>query len=174
MSEGKNISQEFPQLHTQRLRLRAMANADADGYAELLSDPETYPYITESGPVRSTEISARIRGNVAAFGAGRHIYWSVEFDGHFVGFVALHGFLHACPALSYAIRPAWRRQAIALEALRTVCDYAFSSLDVQELVARTHYENKASAQLLLRLGFRDVGPVATPEGQRREFRVSAA
>ncbi|MHC4848774.1 MAG: NUDIX domain-containing protein, partial [Planctomycetota bacterium] len=51
------------ELRTERLLLRAMRPEDRAGYAELLADPGTHPFITESGPVPESDIPARIRQN---------------------------------------------------------------------------------------------------------------
>lgn len=163
----------FPELHTERLTLRGMDSTDADGYAELLSDPGTHPFITESGPVPVREIPDRIRRNRHAFQARSHLYWSIEWSGEFVGYVALHDAWSPRPVLSYAIRPAWRRRGVAAEALRAVCRHAFAVLEVRHLIARTHERNVPSAQLLLGLGFRESASVVTPQGPRREFELSA-
>lgn len=144
------------ELRTDRLWLRAMRAADEVGYAELLADPGTHPFITESGPVPASDIAARIRRNRDSVDA---TYWAVEHDGEFVGYVALHD-----RTLSYAVRPAWRRQGIAREALAAVCKL------VPEPVARTHLDNEPSARLLAGLGFREHGVVQTDFGPRREFR----
>jgi RimJ/RimL family protein N-acetyltransferase len=162
------------ELHTKRLLLRAMEPADADGYAELLSDPETHPLITESGPVPRSEIPERIRRNRELSSAGTEVYWSIDLAGVFVGYVALHGANARVSALSYAIRPAWRRRGLAQEALEAICRECRANSRTRELVARTHNKNEASPRLLLQLGFEEVDRVDTPFGQRREFKLIAA
>jgi RimJ/RimL family protein N-acetyltransferase len=165
---------EFSQLNTERLVLRTMECSDAEGYAELLSDPSTHPFITESGPVPSAEIPERIRRNRDSSAAGTNLYWSIELDGVFVGYVALHGADASISALSYATRPAWRRQGIAREALEAICQSCRSGSPNKDLVARTHEKNTPSAELLLQLGFGEIGTVDTPQGRRREFKLLAA
>lgn len=173
MGAGED-SVDFPELHTKRLLLRAMAPGDADGYAELLSDPETHPFITESGPVPRSGIAERIRSNREISEAGTQIYWSIDLGGEFVGYIALHNAKADESALSYAIRPVWRRRGLAREALDAVCQKCRAELPSRVLVARTHKENEASARLLLTLSFDELGVVDTPFGQRREFKLAAA
>jgi len=164
----------FPELHTKRLVLRAMELTDADGYAELLSDPETHPFITEAGPVPRSEIPERIRRNRELSSTGTQLYWSIDLAGVFVGYVALHSANAPVSALSYAIRPAWRRRGLAHEALEAVCRECRASSPIRELEARTHSENEASARLLLQLGFEELSTVDTPFGQRRGFKLVVA
>ncbi len=160
-----------PELHTKRLLLRAMELVDAYGYAELLSDPETHPFITESGPVPRSEIPERIRRIRELSAAGTEIYWSIDLAGVFVGYVALHSANAHVSAISYATRPAWRRRGLAREALEAICRECRANSPSRELVARIHNENEASARLLLGLGFEEVGSVDTPFGQRRGFKL---
>lgn len=159
----------FPELSTERLHLRAMVAEDADGYSELLADPGTHPFITESGPIHATEVPGRIRRNLEAFRSRQHIYWSAELEGQFVGYVALHGAWQPSPAISYAVREAWRRRGVASEAVAAVREHAFSKLGARELIARTHIGNDASVRLLVSLGFLESQIAETPGGPRREF-----
>ena len=169
--EGRTgMSHPFPVLISDRILLRAMRESDADGFRELLTDPSTYPRILESGPDPDAE--ARITRNIAAFSEGKSVYWSIDLAGTFVGVIAAHGELSEAPVLSYAIRPDWRRQGIAREALSTVCRFLFERIDASEVIARTHLDNEPSAALLLREGFRECGLVDWSGEPRREFRIT--
>jgi ribosomal-protein-alanine N-acetyltransferase len=165
---------DFPRLETARLILRPMQAMDAHGYGELLSDETTFPYISDSGPVAASEIPSRISRNNERFVQGRAIYWALEHKGSFIGFVALHEPSERAPALSYAIRKQWRRRGFATEALEAICNYAFSLLACEQLVARAHLDNDASEALLLRAGFVHTGVVSVAAGDRNEFRRAAA
>lgn len=164
----------YPDLHTDRLRLRALGPADTEGYGELLADPDTYPFITDSGPVGRSQIPARLSRIQQAREEGHAIYWAIEFRDRFVGYIALHGPDDASPALSYAVSPAERRQGIGSEAIGAVQDFVRDRLAASELIARTHESNEASQALLHALGWRDLGVVDTREGRRREFRKPLA
>lgn len=150
-----------------RLRLRPFEDGDLAGYAELLSDPEAHPFIVEGGPLPAAEAAARLDALRAATSS---THWALEFEGAFVGYVALHDHDAPSPALSFALRSAWRRRGLALEALEAVA----RAFPHQELVARTQAENAPSAALLLRAGFREAGSVECAQGPRREFRRAAA
>lgn len=164
----------FPRLKTSRLILRAMESADAEGYGELLSDQTAYHYITDSGPISAAQIPDRISRNHELFVQDRAIYWALEYEASFIGYVALHAPTEPASVLSYAIRRRWRRQGFAAEALDAICHYAFSALGVRELVARTHLDNRSSASLLVKLGFLRRGVVSVTDGVRDEFRLTVA
>jgi RimJ/RimL family protein N-acetyltransferase len=51
------------------------------------------------------------------------------------------------------VRPAWG-QGVATEAGRSVLAYGFGRLGIDPIVAVTHPENRASQQVLRKLGFR--------------------
>ncbi len=139
-----------------------------------LFEPGVFPMITESGPVPGSEIPQRIPRNVESPRSEGNIYWSLDFDGTFIGYVALHGAEDSLPVISYAIRASYRRQGFAFGDVSAVRDHALSRSSVSALVARTHTTNQASAALLRRLGFSDHGEIQSPQGTRREFRFAAA
>lgn len=151
-----------------------MLPADANGLAELLSDPGTYPFLSHSGPVPRGKVPGRIRRYRWATWLGRAAYWSIEFEGEFVGYVALHAAPGRRIALSYAVRPTWRRRGVARESIEAVLAYTRSVTRDTTIVARTHCGNAPSAALLERVGFTDAGTVRTPLGVRREFHWPAA
>ncbi|MEO1619834.1 MAG: GNAT family N-acetyltransferase [Cyanobacteria bacterium J06632_3] len=163
-------SANLPRLQTSRLILRAMKQTDAEGYGELLSDETAYPYISDAGQVSAAQIPEKILRNNQLFEQGKAIYWALEYEGCFIGYVALHSPAKRSPALSYAVRRHWRRQGFAAEALAAICEYAFSTLGCQEIMARTHLGNSASEDLLVQLGFLKVGVVHSDAGDRTEFR----
>lgn len=163
----------FPRLETSRLILRAIAPADTEAYGELLSDETAYPYITDSGPISAVQVPDRISRHQELFVQGRAIYWALEYEESFIGYVALHGPNEPTPALSYAVRNRWRRQGFAAEALDAICRYAFSELGSRELIARTHLDNRPSAALLVQLGFLHTGVISGKGGERDEFRLTA-
>lgn len=168
---GRTILQAmpaFPILTTRRLTLREMRLSDADGYTALLTDSAEGYFITDV-PLAATGVPAKIESNQRAYLAGTSLYWSLEFQQRFVGFVALHLREPKSPALSYAISKSWRRRGFAREAIVAVAHYSFEALDAERVVAHTHLENVASAALVRSLGFKEVAPVRSPHGPRRRF-----
>lgn len=53
--------------------------------------------------------------------------------------------------------PAQRRKGYASEALKLLCDYCFTHLDLHQVYANITLDNKNSAQLFENLGFKKVG-----------------
>lgn len=136
-------------------------------------DATAYPYITDSGPISTAKVPNRICRNQVLFIQGRSIYWALEYQASFIGYVALHNPNKPTLVLSYAICSQWRRQGFAAEAIAAVCRYAFLALGSSEVVARTHLHNQPSASLLVKLGFVHTGVVSVNDGERHEYRQRA-
>jgi RimJ/RimL family protein N-acetyltransferase len=157
----------LPRLSTPRLQLREMQDTDTASYAELLM--EELAYFVADAPIVADEVPARIQRNRQACDEGRALYWSIEHQRQFAGFIALHQPTSGTPILGYAIAQRWRRQGFASEALRAVTQYAFAELGSSRVIAYTHLENIPSAALLQSLGFEYEGIVERPLGQRRMY-----
>lgn len=131
------------------------------------------PYITDSGHISAAQVPDLISRNQTLFVQGRAIYWALEYQASFIGYVALHSPDEPTPALSYAICRRWRRQGFAAEAIAAVCRYAFLALGAREVVARTHLHNQPSALLLVKLGFVHTGVVSVNGEEHNEFKRRA-
>ncbi len=171
MNTPQHYPSTFPTLSTQRLLLRAMEPRDQEGYAELLTEPKTFAWITDHGPVARRDVLPKIQRNRAAF-AQQHLYWTLEHSQQFLGYIALHNASSQTASLSYAIRSFWRRKGFASEAHGCVISYAQTTLPCQQLHARTHVPNCASQQLLLSLGFSRGETLQTALGPRETFTLS--
>jgi RimJ/RimL family protein N-acetyltransferase len=69
----------------------------------------------------------------------------------------------AHPDLGFAFLPKYRGQGYALEAARAVCEFAYETLNLPEILAICSPSNVASANLLRNVGFINVGTVNLPD-----------
>ena len=161
----------FPSITTERLHLRRPYEGDTEGFADLLSDPTCYPYISDSGPVAAEAVPDRITRFATGYDSGSSIHWVLEdrSNGAFVGYVAVHEPRKVPSYLSYGICKSFRRRGFAREALLGLCANA-TMIGCVSFVAHTHLENTASRELLLDIGFREIGCVSTAAGDRIEYR----
>jgi RimJ/RimL family protein N-acetyltransferase len=148
-----------PRLHTARLLLRSLTEADVDPLARLSSDPETMRFF-DALPTRE-QIEALVERHRTALAEGRPGQFAVERleDGRFLGFVGL-----AVPRFEASFQPCveigWRLgkdswgHGYATEAGRAVLVHAFETLGLSELVSFTAVLNEPSQAVMRRLGMR--------------------
>lgn len=140
----------------------------AAGYSDILSEADTYQFLSESGPVDVEAARLKIQANQVSNDAGTSIYWSiVGSDQVFRGFLAIHGFQKEQVAISYGIHPAFRRKGIASAVLQAVLNW--EGLAQKKVQLATHVENVASFHLLSRMDVQYQGIHETPFGKRHVF-----
>ncbi|MEL6194474.1 MAG: GNAT family N-acetyltransferase [Bacteroidota bacterium] len=146
-----------------------MEESHASGYAEILSDPATWHFLTDSGPKSEAECLEKIRRNIQSTQEGAARYWSIIREEGFVGFMAIHSLNQEEVAISYGVRPSHRRKGIALAALHEVL--AWKGLSGKRISIATHKENEASFNLLQKTGIPYEGIHTTNGGPRHVFKL---
>jgi RimJ/RimL family protein N-acetyltransferase len=139
-------------LRTPRLLLREWRDADAAPFAAMSADSEVMRYL----PAPDEAWIARMRGHFDEHGFGQ---WAVELPGEarFIGAIGLNHvrwtlpFTPAVEAAWRLARPYWGR-GYALEAARAAIEDGFFRLRLNEIVAYTVPANRASRQVMERLG----------------------
>ena len=142
-------------LRSQRLGFRHWYESDADLAAGLWGDPEVTRYI--GGPFSKEDVEQRLAREIATFGEHGIQYWPIFLlaTGEHVGCCGLRPYRIAeqIHELGFHIRRAHWRQGYALEAARTTIVYAFQVFSASALFAGHNPANRASRELLLKLGF---------------------
>ena len=146
-------------LQTERLRLRPRSMDDLDANLAMDLDPEVTRYIfgTTSDPVRRrTRISGQIQGSWPEIGG----IWTVEWRDApgFLGWCGLFPLVNSGLieiGHRYA-RSSWG-QGVGTEAARAVLDHGFRELAIDPIVAVTHPDNRASQQVLQKIGLQPAG-----------------
>ena len=146
-----------------------MEESHASGYAEILSDPATWHFLTDSGPKSQAECLEKIRRNIQSTQKGTARYWSIIREEEFVGFMAIHNLNQEEVAISYGVRPSHRRKGIALAALQEVL--AWKGLSGKRISIATHKENEASFNLLKKAGIPYEGLHTAKRGIRHVFKL---
>ena len=158
----------FPELRAGDLDLVQLAQHHAQGYADILSDPDTWYFLTDSGPVDLSQAREKIERSRSKCDAGRAMYWAItEKAGAFLGFIALHNLASEMVSVSFGIHPSCRKSGIATQALHVVLNWA---ADQQKTVEATaHLENIASYNLLMKSSLQYQGVRMTKFGERHVF-----
>lgn len=157
-----------PTLHTERLTLRLACADDLAGLLHVHADAEVnrfLPYTTWQGMADAEDWFGRVLQRREA-DESLQLVIADRHSGQVLGSCLLFHFDHdsGLAEVGYALgRPHWG-QGIMREALRALLAYAFTELGLRRLEAEVDPRNRASGQLLLRLGF-------AREGLLRQRRV---
>ena len=148
-----------PVLETKRLRLRPPVTSDLDNIFRLGNNPRVMRFITKGKTQSRSEAMAdlkkRMRWRDEKLG-----YWITEEKDsrEFIGWMALKK-LDKTNAVEIGYRfleEHWSR-GFATEGGQAIIDYAFSELDLTEVVAVAIEENRASTRVMEKLGMSYLG-----------------
>ncbi len=177
-------------LTTKRLHLRQWTSADLPVFAELNADPEVMRYFPQPlSTLESNALAAKLQQLIVENGWG---FWAVALkksgidridndnavnkDCHpFMGFVGLH--MHSpsadlpcspCVEIGWRLHKKYWGMGYATEAATAVLQFAFTQLDLEEVVSFTAVTNSASQAVMQRIGMSNTGknfyhPALAPE-----------
>ena len=147
----------FPELETERLRLRRISSLDVNEVFAIRSDPETMKYIPR--PLAKTREDALSFMDMIdkAIDDNLFIHWAIsrKEDPKLLGMICLIGLEpdDYRAELGYILAPECRGQGVMHEAAQAVIKYAFKSLNFHSLQAIIAPENMMSERVLQRLNF---------------------
>jgi len=141
----------------ERVRLRAIVEADIDGIFAIYSDAETARYLSRPAWTERAQAAQFVERVRASYGTGSAISLAVErsSDQALVGECVLFGFNAQCrrAEIGYTLGRAYRSQGYMREALAGLIGIAFGPLDLNRIEADIDPRNAPSARILERLGF---------------------
>ncbi|MFT8322149.1 MAG: GNAT family protein [Bacillus sp. (in: firmicutes)] len=151
----------FPSIETERLVLRKLTKADAEGIFACFSNEEVIRYYGQ----QPLEMLEQAEGFVDFFTKNYHekrgIRWGIEQKGKkgIIGTIGFHSWLpkHQRAEIGYELHPDYWRKGYAVEAITRIISYGFKEMDLTRIGAVVFLENKASNQLLAKLGFQQEG-----------------
>ena len=161
---------ELASLHTARLLLRRIVPADLDHLYALDNDVEVMRYINGGQPtpyavVKEELLPVFLRRDArgAAYG-----FWAAQTqpEGRFVGWFSLRlvDRVGARAALGYRLCRSLWGCGYATEGARALIAYGFAERRLQEVVATTYEENRASRRVMEKVGMRYVRSVRLTSG----------
>lgn len=152
---------EFPTLETDRLQLIRIGQEHAERFYDILSREVVTRYYGMDGLVNQQEASAIIDSFQTKFASKRGIRWGIvrKKNGEFIGTVGLNNLnVRAKKSeIGYELHPDYWHKGIMQEAIQAVLHYAFVELDLVRMGAVTFPDNRASIQLLRKMGFIEEG-----------------
>lgn len=148
----------FPILKTERLTLRQLIMNDEQEIFILRSDSEINKYLDRQISATIDEVRQFITKITENIVKNDSLYWAITLSSKnvLVGTICLFGFSneHDNCEIGYELLTNFQGQGIMKEAVETVIDYAFNTIDVQKIEAFLHTDNQRSIKLLETLSFR--------------------
>ncbi|MBS0320207.1 MAG: GNAT family N-acetyltransferase [Proteobacteria bacterium] len=145
-----------PWMKTPRIALRQFTRADAGDIAYLDSDPRVMRYINGGKPSTPAEVAA----TMSRVGRNYWLYpglgtWRAELrdNGAFIGWFSLK-YIPRTPDIEVGYRlvhEAWGR-GLATEGASALVRYGFETLELERIIGITHAGNRASQNVLMKVG----------------------
>ena len=159
------IFSHFPELETERLRLRAMRVSDAPDMFDYAKRPDVTRYLLWN-PHSDVSYTKRYLEYLAGrYRLGQFYDWALisKESGRMIGTCGFVRFdtAHNCAEIGYVLNPDYRGQELMPEAARRVMQFGFSVLNLHRIEAHFMVENTASQRVMEKLGM-------TFEGVRRQ------
>jgi [ribosomal protein S5]-alanine N-acetyltransferase len=154
------MTQNFPQLETERLTLRQTTYKDAEAIFAIFSDPKVTQFHNLDTFVHIDEAIATIERRKKGFESDLGIRWGIarKQDNVLIGSCGFTWIKEANAAeIGYELSSQFWKQGIMSEALRSILHYGFENKGLDFVVAQVMLENLASKKLLEKLGFYSQG-----------------
>jgi ribosomal-protein-alanine N-acetyltransferase len=159
MSASK--AREIPALCTARLRMREIRQSDAPAVFKLYSDPETVRYWGNELITETAEAEELVRLNLEWVAAGDCYYWAIEHrpSGEVIGTCTIFKIdeKNRRAEIGYILNRNFWGQGLMTEAMNTLIEFSFDTLNLHRLEADTDPNNTASNRLLEKFGFKREG-----------------
>ncbi|MEO1290112.1 MAG: GNAT family N-acetyltransferase [Chloroflexota bacterium] len=150
----------LPTLTTERLLLRPLNHGDLDDLFEYAQDKAVYEHGMWQPYGSKDEARKHLDELLASYIQGL-MWWAIEYtlDKKMIGRVELSYVdredQHA--EISYALNQQYWHRGIMTEAMECIIDYAFQTMKLNRLYARTLTDNTASCNLLGKMSFQREG-----------------
>jgi ribosomal-protein-alanine N-acetyltransferase len=150
----------FPQLDTDRLILRQIAQEDAATLFAMFSDERVTAFHDLSSFASLGQVQHFIQLTQTHYEQGRGILWSIvqRENGRVVGMCGYNNWIryqHSRGEIVYDLGYDQWGQGIMTEALRGIIRYGFMHMSLSRIEALASLEDRRSLKLLQRLGFHE-------------------
>jgi ribosomal-protein-alanine N-acetyltransferase len=167
--------QPFPELKTDRLTLKRLAQSDADGIFELRSNSEVIKYTEIKQYTTINEAKSYIQRIEHDLECGQCIMWSISITSteKFIGSICLWNISEDgnCAEIGYDLLPLFHGKGYMQESVHSVILYGFVGMKLSKIVADLRVDNIRSVKLLEKNGFhRDkTHTISTENGDKVEM-----
>jgi RimJ/RimL family protein N-acetyltransferase len=148
---------KFDHIETDRLLIRTLEMKDKNAFFQYRSMPEIYQY-QGWRPKDIDEIEEFINKNISAFPNTRNTWMQLAVclkEGQLIGDIGIHFIEDDYQVeIGYTLSPEYQGNGYAVEAVKTVINYAFTELKKHRITASVDPNNLKSIKLLEKIGFR--------------------
>lgn len=160
---------KFPSIELGDITLRDLMLRDREGYLEMMMDPEGSKYLSdEDVPKTLEETEHEIKYWGGLFYRKQSIFWAITDTktDQFMGTVGFNNwnFYNRRAEISYDLMSKHWRKGIMTRVLENLMIFAFQTMGLHRIEARTMPDNEASQGLLQKVGFK-------LEGVQRGYRL---
>lgn len=151
------VDHPFPVLHTKRLLLRQMTEADADKIHKLFTDAIVNQFIQRPPERKDKDGLAFVERITKSIANNEISHWIItkKDNSQVLGSICLWNFIddRSVAEVGYDLFPQFHGKGIMTEALNEVLEFGFNQLKIKTVEAFTHRNNKNSTNLLIKTGF---------------------
>jgi len=148
-------------LKTRDLHLRPLNPGDAESMFAMLSDPQSMKYWCDEPVTEIAEAVRALNKDLESDAQGDSLCWAICLDGEdkMIGKCILFQFneKNHRAEIGYILNREYWRRGFMQQALETVIDFAFSTLNLHRIEADVDTENAGSLGILEKLGFEREG-----------------
>lgn len=153
--------ESFPELTTNRLRLRALREKDAPVLLSIFSNPHTMKYYGSEQMSGLEEIEGLLMSFKKGFEQKQAIRFGIEVRerGELIGTCGFHNWAKRVNRIEmgYELTQTEEGKGYMTEALSAIIPFAFQQLDMNRIGALIHPNNAPSRKLITKLGFQQEG-----------------
>ena len=161
----KKLFSEIPAIKGDRVTLRPLTAADADGLRELTDNAEVYRYLPTFLYEQQYADKAYVIEHLYDECIESSMILGVYAEGEFCGLAEIYGYRAPLKKASVGYRLIERSwgKGIAAEALGLMVKYLLEETDVEIITASTMRENRASDNVLRKNGFVHIADITTED-----------
>jgi [ribosomal protein S5]-alanine N-acetyltransferase len=148
----------FPNLLTKQLELTQIAQHHLHDLHELRTHPDVHRYLQKPAPKTLEDTIENIKVNQSLVQNEEGIAWAIakKNENKLIGVIGFWRIKkeHYRPEIGYLLHPDYWGQGIMSEAIQAALKFAFEQMNAHTVEADINPENTASANILLRNGFK--------------------
>jgi [ribosomal protein S5]-alanine N-acetyltransferase len=153
---GDEIFNIFPEINTERLNLREIKQDDAESIYKLLSNPEVIKHDSFELFTNIKQAEDLIKCFSDEYKQRSSIFWGIclKNESEIIGFCKCEIEIPEVRAeFGYDLRHEYWNMGIMTEALDSIIEFTFNTIDVNRIEALVSTKNNGSIRVLEKLGF---------------------